>query len=450
VPTAPRKRGVVSRRWFLAAFVVIQLALYLPVAFIASGERGRMPPVMDDGPDYDNIAMQLVRGRGFAVDFTDPEWRRPYEQYNTDGRYSELLARRARGPTSYRPPLMPLLLAGTYALFGRSFLAWRLIESMAMAAALALFCSVAWSAFGARVALIAAALMTLSSSYLDYIGYHGLMTETVTVALMALLVWGVSRIRDGQSLQPATFCGSIAALLVLCRSFYVAWLPFLALLVYWLVRRAGADRRRAAASALLCLGLAVAAQVPWWIRNCRLTGAFMPLGTQGGINMYAAYSDLAMLHRGIWWNAPPSEMRLAFARELGHACDGCGEVDLARAETHGARIWIRRHPADLLPLMWWKTAITWRMLSRSGPINVVLWLALAAPLVVWWRRATLRTEVAGAMMALVLLSVLVVALTWSVGWRFMVPVEPLLAILTALVLVAVVDGVIFLARRNER
>ena len=45
------------------------------------------PPIPGDGQDYDNIALQILRGRGVAVDFRDEEWRRPYERSNDDGRY---------------------------------------------------------------------------------------------------------------------------------------------------------------------------------------------------------------------------------------------------------------------------------------------------------------------------------------------------------------------------
>src|SRR5205807_3103364 len=129
-----------------------------------------------------------------------------------------------------------------------------------------------------------------------------MLTETLAILFIALVAWSLIRLAESARRSAAVACGLSAGLLVLSRSIYVLWLPFLAVLVIWLVKR-----RRALALTAIFLTVAIALQFPWWIRNCRVLGTFMPLGTEGGVSLYAAYSDLALQHDH-WWNAAPPVM----------------------------------------------------------------------------------------------------------------------------------------------
>jgi hypothetical protein len=81
--------------------MVALMAFLLPSAL-----RGSLsaPPERGDAPDYDAIAQQLAKGRGFSVDWDDPAYRKPYEQANHTGTYDYLLERHGASPTASRPP----------------------------------------------------------------------------------------------------------------------------------------------------------------------------------------------------------------------------------------------------------------------------------------------------------------------------------------------------------
>ncbi|MGZ7039358.1 MAG: hypothetical protein ACXVJO_14380, partial [Thermoanaerobaculia bacterium] len=86
-------RSFLPRPVFLAAVFAAFSILFLVASRIAAGTDGTLPPPPGDTQDYDNIALQILRGRGFAIDYTDPEWKEPYRRHNEDGTYDEILSR---------------------------------------------------------------------------------------------------------------------------------------------------------------------------------------------------------------------------------------------------------------------------------------------------------------------------------------------------------------------
>jgi hypothetical protein len=422
---------------FLVLAFIAFLAFY--VARMLSWEEVRQPPAPGDAPDYDNMALQIVRGHGFAHDDTDQEWRKPYAEYNPGGIYDDLLSRRlGLRSSTYRPPLMPLMLAATYRVFGRSFLAWRMVDCVFISAGLTLALAVAWTTFGSYVALISTILMFLSSSYLNTIGYYGVMTEPLALFLASLLLWTLAGGR--MTLRRACAAGIAFALLVLTRSFYVVWLPALPLIVAWMSRQSGMEMRAAVRTAVFCTLAVLVCLAPWCIRNIALTRAFMPFGTQAGLNMYAAYSDQALKKEGWWFGATREEMGRTYVRELGEACTGCTELELARFSMRGGAWWALGHWQDLPRLFWGKIKHTLIRKTDAGQTGRFYWLSLAAPLIIWRRRRAIHWVNALVMLLFVVLNLVAIGLTWSTGWRFLLPVEPVMAVMTALTLTVIVFG----------
>ena len=424
----------VPRALFIGLIFVAFAGLLIFASFARTGGDGTVPGPYGDTQDYDGIAFQILKGRGFGIDYTDAEWRKPYELHNDEGDYVELLARHTPFQYStYRPPLLPYTLAAVYHVFGRNFLVWRIIEALLVALAVALVCDVAWRTFGSGVALIAAGIMFISQTYVRYVAVEALMTEPLAMAAAAVLLWTLVRFCETRRTGFAIAAGVAFALLSLARTFYVVWLPFIALLVWWL-----SGRRLKQVTWFVVLAIAI--QVPWIVRNIRVTGELMPFGTQSGVAIYTGYSDLAVLHRGIWWMAPGDQPARAYVRELGRPCTACDSVQLAKYEMAGARVWVRQHAGMLPKLMYWKIANTVVFADEAGLIAPVFCFAIAAPLVWWRRRAFIRSDAAMTCALFVLLSVAVITATWSMGWRFMVPVEPVIAVFAAVPIASLIFG----------
>ena len=114
----------VDRPWKVCAAVFL-LALTVRVGFNL-GVVGRDYEPIGDALDYVRIADNVRHGRGYSVFFAD----------------------RSLRPTARRPPAFPLFLAASFSLFGRDFLAPRLVLSAVGAGTCSLLSFLALRLFG--------------------------------------------------------------------------------------------------------------------------------------------------------------------------------------------------------------------------------------------------------------------------------------------------------------
>lgn len=393
----------------------------------------REPPETGDGHDYDAIAFNVWHGRGFGYDWNDPEWRKPYEGIP---RYRLLLSRHADFyPTTYRPPAMPLLLSGVYAIAGRNFAVWRIVNCAVMAGAITTA-----AVISAEVAGIPAAILTLliALQSRDLARFATLfMTEPMATLMLALVTWTwIASARDGWTARRALGSGAALGALLASRTIFILITPVLMVLP-------GRDRSRQSRFAwqmkALCLATALVVIGPWWIRNVRVLHAFMPLGTQGGINLPMGFGPRAIEHNGEWASNPGDGAPEIAALHLDVVTS---EVMLARYRQQLALNWMVHNPGEVLRLMWMHVAQ--ELQPRHDLVS--RWLlpfAAIAGLVLWRSPAT---WVIGLIVASTILSV---AMTYSAGGRFMLPVQPLLIALVAAAIVDLPAQAVRLARGHS-
>ncbi|MGN6133079.1 MAG: hypothetical protein ACTHOU_01220, partial [Aureliella sp.] len=166
----------------------------------------------------------------------------------------------------------------------------------------------------------------------------------------------------------------------------------------------------AVAAVLVCL--------PWWVRNCLVLEAWMPLGTQGATTLVGGYSDEALAHGGQWQYAPELRLRQRVSGE--QVSDHGGplvhpDVRLARAASDQVRAWVHAHWRDLPMLAWYRLSSEWAPYSGRS----LLW-KLAALLGLIY--LAVRLPPAAAFIGGVLLiNTLMVMGLYSLGGRFLVP-----------------------------
>jgi len=388
------------------------------------------PPETGDGHDYDAIAFNVWHGRGFGYDWNDTEWRKPYEGIP---RYRLVLSRHADFyPTTYRPPAMPLLLSGVYAVAGRNFAAWRIVNCAIMAGAITTA-----AVISAEVAGIPAAILTLliALQSRDLARFATLfMTEPIATLMLALVTWTwIASARDGWTARRALGSGASLGALLASRTIFILITPVLLVLP-------GRDRSKQSRFAwqmkAVCLAAALVVIGPWWIRNVRVLHAFMPLGTQGGINLPMGFGPRAIEHNGEWASNPGDGAPEIAALHLDVVTS---EVMLARYRQQLTLNWMVHNPGEVRRLMWMH--VTQELQPRHDLISRwLLPLAAIAGLVLWRSPAT---WVIGLIVASTILSV---AMTYSAGGRFMLPVQPLLIALVAAAIVDVPAQAVRLAR----
>jgi 4-amino-4-deoxy-L-arabinose transferase-like glycosyltransferase len=248
-----------------------------------------------DGPDYDSIAFNIAHHRGFGYDWDDPDWRQPYLN-DPDPDYQEFLRRHSGYyPDVYRPPAMPYLLALVYGIFGRNFAAWRVLSCAIMAGAATIAAAIS-AEFAGGLAAVITVLLILQCPRLTG-SSHVFMTEGLATFLLTLLAWTWFRnTKKGWTIGGTASLGIVLAALALTRYIFLLWVPLLPFCVPAIPTSSGLKnfwRGKA-----VCLSTALLIISPWAFRNIIITKELMPFGTQGQMELFAAFSPQALQARG--------------------------------------------------------------------------------------------------------------------------------------------------------
>lgn len=425
IPSPSRKR-LIAWSWGAGAFL-----LALSVNLVTLNGKGWLehPPEPGDSQDYYNIALNVLDGRGFGVWWDNPVFRSAYEAHNDDGRYRAVLRRHGDyEPTTYRPPLLPLTMAGLFAVAGPDLRVWLGFEAAIVAAAVALAALMALRIAG-HLAASLTALLGSFDPFRSQFAPAGL-TEGLTMLGVIGLAWLLVRLTDGRRPLLALASGAVAGALVLGRPIFLLWLPLLVVLLAWCWKRTGSRTSVWLVSGLFLLP-AIVIPSPWWVRNCIVLDRFMPLGTQGGIGLPVGYSDQALESGGLW----SSTERNLFWTEARNRIEAAGErplADRASRARYGRRHvlrWIAAHPAELPGLALRKAWNSWTWVPRHGWLLIV---ALPGLLLV---RRRFWIVVPWALLAI---NTAAIAATYFALGRFQIPTVLLLDLLAAVSLCAVV------------
>jgi len=423
---------------------VVYAAIYAAI-FLASfrsyrstaveGGSLRAPPEAGDGHDFDALAFNIWRHHRFGFEWSEPEWRRPYEPV---AGYESLLERQSDYyPTTYRPPAAPALMALVYAVTDRNFATWRVVECALMAAAVTVAAAVS-----AEIAGIVAAPLTMVIALtlpLLRLFAHEFRTEGLAALLATLLAWmWIRNGKAGWTGLRSVASGLVLGALALTRSNFLLWIPLTML-------APGADRcsgKRAWRGRALSVAVALLVIGPWWVRNCVVLGAFMPFGTQAALNLPAGFGPRALRFKGQWMSNPGDGAPEIAALKLDPVAS---EVRLAQYRSALALRWMRENPRDTL---WLMGLHAWEEYKpRRLPYPTGAWLLPVAALAAVYLR---RSAGVGVIVLMVAANLLGIALTWSARGQFTAPVQPMLAALVGAMAVAAARTIIEFAGRLRR
>ncbi|MCX5835241.1 MAG: glycosyltransferase family 39 protein [Deltaproteobacteria bacterium] len=376
----------------IVLIVVVALALRLAVLFA-------LPPVdpVADAREYDELALSILAGNGFA---------RP------DGE-----------PTAFRPPLYPAFLALIYFVFGHHYMPVQLIQAVLLALTCALAFLIGREIYSERVACIAGIGCAFYPMLI--LPAYEILSEALFVFLFTLTLFLLLKCREKRGLVP--WAGFSLALASITKPFALFALPFF---IYWLWRqRSGAGARSIALFVLvfmLCL-------VPWTVRNYRVSGKFVPIATVGGITFYNSY---ILAPQGPGFNSleqvPPEFFFLN------------DEVAQSRYLVRHTVKYISDNPTKMLPLAFLKVFLLvypldgyWYVISLGSKYNVFWGLICCFSLFgIFFPGAKGSGK---ELILLTLLSVLLFVLVFAGIPRYRLFVEPILLLLGARGFVELVD-----------
>jgi 4-amino-4-deoxy-L-arabinose transferase-like glycosyltransferase len=230
-------------RWIIAIFLI---AFAVRLGYVAVAER---PPISDE-QYYDGLAQALAAGEGYAAGGV---------------------------PTAYWPVGYPAFLAFFYAVFGHYYLPVLIFQALlgaATAAALVLLGREFGSPAAARAAGLIIALAPNQIAYAARL-FPAVVTAFALVGI-ALLVLKTRGFRGAACAGVATGAAALVApvMLVSVPAAIVAD-SFRRLSFFKVVGRG-----------VVVAAVALAVVAPWTYRNWRVFGGFVPISTNGGVNLW--------------------------------------------------------------------------------------------------------------------------------------------------------------------
>lgn len=181
---------------------------------------------------------------------------------------------------TYRPPLYPLMLSGIYRMTGYAPIAARIWQALIGTATCVVLYKIGQRIGGERVGVTSAVLGSIYPLFIFFSGV--LMAETLLVFLTVSVLLLVLRFESVPTVGRAGALGAVLGLSALCKPILLPWVA-LFLLPWWCSCRLGKGRRFIVM--LVAVGSIALMIAPWTLRNALVTGYFVPISSNVGINL---------------------------------------------------------------------------------------------------------------------------------------------------------------------
>jgi len=257
------------------------------------------------------------------------------------------------GEPFFRAPLYPFVLGLTYRLTGGSYVAPRVVQFTLGALTALITCLIAWRLLGALAGLVSGLMAAL---YPVLIYFEGeLLTETLFIFLVMLSLYLFTLAVDRQR-------GRLWFLAGLCLGAALITRPAVAIFIPFALAGALAFARRRGAHTLVVLAGVVLMLAPVTAHNAAVSGEFIPLVWQGGLNFYLGnnaaadgWSATSPELRKDWWGGYKDMIAIP-TRELGRRP---GYAEVSDYWTRRGLDYIAGDPAGWARLMLKKAALFW-------------------------------------------------------------------------------------------
>lgn len=396
----------------IIVFLIAFLSLILRLGSIAAVSTYQYF-LEKDSADYDTIALNLVKGRGFAL--------------GDDS--SNLIY-----PTS-RPPGYPFFLAGIYLLFGHNLLPVWIIQSFIGTFTCVVIFLIANKTFNFSTAVIAFLALSVYPPFIKYQYYGGptfILTETLYTFLLSLSILSLVIYYKNKSLKKALviggFCFGISAL---THSMLV---PLPLFLVFWFFVTKGKNLNWKKDFLIFCFCFLLTVS-PWTIRNYLVKGKFIPITSKVGESLWGGNNSLA---RG---GIASSTLRLPEYNPEEFA--GLDEVERDELKFRKGLEFLVNNPGKIPFLFFKKVLVLWSPINENKRINYpYLLIASLAFLYLWQSFFNGKwLDISLFMAFFVFLTCIAAVFAGDPRYRF--PSEPYLIILASAFIVKMSDRLLY-------
>lgn len=390
-----------SHRWFLIVFVAVaMLSRIALIARLPIGTEADMKARAGDEKSYFQIAHAIVDGYEFAEGY--------------------LLA--------YRPPLYPAFIAVHVKLFEEPAFALQIVQNILFLVAVTMLSILAARLRGLKTGVVTATLLIMNPLWLTL--PQTAYSETIFLAIMAIILLVLHRIAEGRTGSAhALLFGSLIGLFALTREMGLI-IGVLLIVTFFLTCRSKLGQATALRVSAIALGASLAIVGVWTVRNALTFHEFIPIATNGPINLYignnpAATGDMVWAlpaHSQEIWNTPSVQgeneiaaMRLAGSQAIHHIFTH-PRATAALWSSKLARFWF---PTPGVPF-----SLSLGALARFGRSAFYLAYTLLAGYGCWLHRATLLARA----IALVTIVASLLHMITFFNLRFRAPFDALLAV----------------------
>jgi 4-amino-4-deoxy-L-arabinose transferase-like glycosyltransferase len=409
--------------WKTQAVGLFLLALAVRVAFVLTLEDRLYWP---DEIDFDNVAVSLINGEGYQSD-------------------------------AFRSnPILPFFLAGSYKIFGHSYIAPRILQSFIGALTVLVIFTLARHLHGRRVALLTGLGLALFPSLVYTSGVF--YVDCLFTFLIALTVYllSITPPSDGfRRLGLIGVSGIALGITVLCRPIFLAYLPFA---VIYMIFKYGENFRRRIAYALILAAMAFMTVMPWTLRNYAMYDRLLLVSTGTGLFLWRGNNELTRGDTddryldpgaGEVWLSRLQSLEPFQRKELSHKYDlvirdlqTLDNIDKDRYLQNLAMSFIVDHPARSLALFFHKLQTLYTPFTEVRPEHATLFNDMQRFTFLLIFYPTLVFGVIGVLhglsnwrehlpLYLVVLSISVAYGITTAAARFRIPIEPFLILYAA-------------------
>jgi tetratricopeptide (TPR) repeat protein len=274
----------------------------------------------------------------------------------------------------FRAPLYPYFLALLATVTGKSILWAKVLQSL-LCFGTAIFVFRLAERLSGRTAAIASSLAY--AFYGTLIFYETMFL--VEVLFLFFATWGMYRFVacfDSTSLRSWLFTGVLLGLAAITRPNVLIAIPFLALWMYLRSRGVPSLLRRAVRPAVLVAGVGLTI-LPITVRNIAVTGEFILISSQGGINLYLGNNPSAdgltmlmpevALDESVSWRQFGIVTTAAAEKATGRMLS---ESEVSAFWTSRALDFIRHSPGAFLSLVWRKCVYLVNGFENSDNLDI--------------------------------------------------------------------------------
>lgn len=328
--------------------------------------------------------------------------------------------------------MLPVMIAGSHVLFERQFWPIRIANIAFVALAVSVTFFGISKQLGSLPGLIGAIYLLSQSSVQNC--SREIMTEAGALLLTTALLVPLYKLIKEKKHRHAIILGLILGLAFLCRTVYALLAPLIFIAIVFIPRDGASyafpkSNLKLAGTFLLSF---LVVSGPWMIRNSIILGGFQPLGSQGSVNLVAAYSDIAVKHKGFWFQSTDALKSLEIPANATDLEWEKGAANLAFSMT---KKWMFENFYKVPLLFAYRTTNLW----ENGTSAMVLFFVALGLVILSFA----NFECALAISLLLLSYTAAIGLTWSVGdGRYLIPLQGLLSFLLASGVWALLIGVI--------